>query len=175
MRTTRDEKKRALLDGMIAARRELLSAARCFPKDEADTPFLGIWSVKDLVAHLIGWDHTNLEALTQILAGQYPTFFRYYDKDWATYNQQLVRTYSQPALSALLEDAQASHVRLVTFLEALPPDVVVKGKARSEGGRTVTIANLLRAETADEGTHAAQIHGYLETLAGGPPTGKRTL
>lgn len=171
MRTTRNEKKRTLLDSMIVVRRELLSAARRFPENEADTPFLGVWSVKDLVAHLIGWDHTNLEALTQILAGQYPTFLRYYDKDWATYNRQLVRTYSQPTLSALLEDAQASHERLVEFLEALPPDVVVKGKARSERGRTVTIANLLRAETADEDEHAAQIHVYLETLAGGPPTG----
>ena len=68
-------------------------AAEELPPLLHDQVLLGIWTIKDLLAHLIGWDFTNLQAIQQILAGQYPTFFKYYDKDWQSYNARLVLEY----------------------------------------------------------------------------------
>ena len=99
------------------------------------------------------------------LAASYPTFLQFYDKDWQSYNRKLVEKHKQPSFDEALADVQASHQRLIAFLEALPADALVKGKARSEKGRTVTVANLLRAEAADEVEHAAQIMAFLCSTA----------
>jgi hypothetical protein len=161
MRTTIDEKKRAMIDDLVMARTAILELARTFPGELEAEHFLGVWSIKDLIAHLIGWDKTNIEAITEIMEGNYPTFLRYYDKDWKTYNEQLVRVYRKASLAALLKDAEASHGQFMAFLDALPADTVVKGKVRSETGRTITIANLLRAEATDERGHAIQVGIFL--------------
>ena len=162
MRKTAGQKKTELIDNLTAARRSILDAARDFPRAHTGEPFLGEWSILDLLAHLAGWDATNVQAVDEILAGKYPTFLQYYDKDWRSYNRKLVEKHKQPSFDAMLAHVQASHHHLIAFLEALPAEAVVNGKARSEKGRTVTVANLLRAEAADEHEHAAQIRTYLQ-------------
>ena len=56
MRQTAQMKKDQLIAELIAARREMLDAASALPQVEQDTVFLGAWTVKDLLAHLVGWD-----------------------------------------------------------------------------------------------------------------------
>jgi uncharacterized damage-inducible protein DinB len=165
MRKATGQKQRELIDNLLTARRMVLDAARKFRPDQYDELFLGTWSIKDLLAHLAGWDATNIQAVDEILSGKYPTFLQYYDKDWQSYNRKLIQEHIKPSLDELLDHAQASHRQLIVFLEALPAEAVVMGKARNEKGRTVSIANLLKAEAADELTHAAQITAYLRKAA----------
>ena len=42
-------------------RRKILDAASSPSPEQQDEVFLGIWSVKDPLAHLAGWDVTNID------------------------------------------------------------------------------------------------------------------
>lgn len=160
MRKTSEQRKVDLIDSLVAARRCILEAAQALSPDRLDMVFLGTWSVKDLLAHLVGWDYTNLQAVKEILAGQVPGFFQYYDQDWESYNRSLVAQYRIEPFSALLAEAAGSHQQLVAFLEALPAKDLVDGRVKREKGRTVTIRNLLRAEASDEREHAGQVSAF---------------
>ena len=88
-------KKEQLLAELQRARAEILREASALPAKKRDYIFLGIWSVKDLLAHLAGWDYTNIEAIQSVLAGNLPTFYKYRDRDWRTYNAMLVEKYKK--------------------------------------------------------------------------------
>lgn len=164
MRPTPEDKRTALIAELSAARRAVLDAARALPPAAQDTPFIGIWSVKDLLAHLVGWDATNQQAVQDMLEGKYPSFFQYYDKDWQTYNARLVQTYQIEPFSALLAAVERSHRQLVAFLEALPAETLLKLKATSTKGRTITARFLLVFEARDERLHAGQVEAFQVSL-----------
>jgi hypothetical protein len=161
MRKSIEDHKRTLIDDLASARQSVLEAVRALPADHLDDPILGIWSVKDFLAHLVGWDATNLQAVHEILAGKRPEFFQHYDKDWQSYNTHLVQQYKMEPFEVLLEETAASSQRLVNYLESLPARVLVEGKAGGETGRTVSIRSLLRAEASDEREHAVQVKAFL--------------
>ncbi|MBI4771772.1 MAG: hypothetical protein HY784_15495, partial [Chloroflexi bacterium] len=77
---TAEDKKARLLAELREARACLLAEAERLPPDSRDAAFLGHWSVKHLLAHLAGWDLTNLEAAGEILAGQAPAFYAHRDR-----------------------------------------------------------------------------------------------
>ena len=60
-------RKDALIANLAEARKNILNAASALPAKQRDEIFLGSWSVKDLLAHLIGWDYTNIQAVEAIL------------------------------------------------------------------------------------------------------------
>lgn len=160
MRKTKEDHKQALIAELVGARRSIVDAAREAPAERVDEAFLGVWTVKDLLAHLIGWDATNLQAIREILAGKRPSFFQYYDKDWQSYNARLVEQYKVEPYASLLDETMKSQQNLVSFLEALPARDVLEGKAGGEEGRTVSIRRLLRAEASDERKHAEQLRAW---------------
>ncbi len=165
MRRNIDTRKEALIEGLVSARQSDLAAARKVPAEQLDQVFLGTWSIKDLLAHLIGWDFTNIQAIQEILAGQPPEFFQYYDKDWQSYNARLVATYRKEPFEALLAEVESSHRQLISYLRSLSPAEVVNGKGRSPRGRTITIRNLLLSEAGDEQAHARQVQSFLSQLS----------
>ena len=54
MSTTAQEKKESIIAALIQARRKILDVAYALPPEKQDEVFLGVWSVADLLAHLIG-------------------------------------------------------------------------------------------------------------------------
>jgi hypothetical protein len=90
------------LTAVIETRTALLHAASQLSLEAQDTVFLGVWSVVDLIAHLVGWDFTNLAAAKDIQAGKLPGFYAHYDKDWKTYNAELVAKYKRDDFEELL-------------------------------------------------------------------------
>ncbi len=143
--------KDALIEGLVKARAKILEAASQLSQAEQDKVFLGVWSVKDLLAHLVGWDATNLKAVQEILAGQKPSFWAHYDRDWQSYNARLVAEYKREDFSELVAAVEASHRQLVDFLQTVPADEYVKRKK---------IATLLRAEARDEEEHHRQVEAF---------------
>ncbi len=77
-----EHRKRAILKDLRNARRALLAAARGLPPPKRGQIFLGIWSPRHLIAHLVGWDSANIKASAELLAGKLPSFYRHYDRDW---------------------------------------------------------------------------------------------
>jgi hypothetical protein len=166
MSSKAEVKREQTITGLIEARKELLEAASTLSSQDQDEVFLGIWSVKDLLAHLIGWDYANLKAAQEILAGQSPTVMSQYDHDWQTYNAGLVAQYKRDDFSELLSCLEESHQELIGFLKTLPADAFDRDTGLRSRRRRVTIAWFLRFEIYDERRHCKQIEKFAEKKRG---------
>ena len=81
-----EKRKSELISGLRNVRERILSIASSLPKFQQDEIYLGNWSSREMLAHLAGWDKTNVEAANEILAGRLPSFYEDSDKDWKKYN-----------------------------------------------------------------------------------------
>lgn len=160
MRTAAQEKKDQIIMGLIGTRTEILDAASSLSPEQQDEIFLGIWSVKDLLAHLVGWDFANLEAARRVLAGELPSFYSYRDRDWKSYNARLVAQYGRNDFAELLLQVEESHHKLIEFLKTIPAAEFNKDRGVRFKGYKVTIARLLQAEIDDEKTHHTQVKEF---------------
>jgi uncharacterized damage-inducible protein DinB len=161
-RASPERRVQALLAEMRATRRAVLEAARSFPPALQDAPCVGVWSVKDVLAHLVGWDETNCQALDELAAGIFPSFYQFHDADWQSFNARLVQTYRVEPFSALLEAAEASHRRLCEQVLALTAETLLSLKAARPGGkRTISARYLLDYEARDDRVHTAQLEAFL--------------
>lgn len=146
-----------LLNNLERVRNDLIDAATSLPADKRDEVFLGVWNVHHLIAHLIGWDQTNIQAANDVLAGQLPQCYAHHDRDWRTYNAELVAKYLQDNWDDLLAAAADSHHELMAFLREIPAEEFDRDRDIRFRGWKVTIARLLQAEAEDEATHAGQL------------------
>jgi hypothetical protein len=169
MRSTAQVKKEVLVTELNEARSALLAAVTALPQPAWDTRFLGIWSTHDIVAHLVGWDAANLEAIRAIVQGRLPAFYAQYDTDWRSFNTKLVTQNKRPTLEETLSAARASHRDLLQALDALSADEMLRDHGvRSPRGRKVTVAMLLSAEAGDERKHGEQIRVFATQQQGSP-------
>ena len=153
--------KRELISALLETRAAILHEASGLSPDAQNTVFLGVWSVVDLIAHLVGWNFTNLVAAKDIQAGKLPEFYAHYDKDWKTYNAQLVAKYKCDDFGELLALVKDSHHQLIEYLGTVPAEAFEKDfGVRSGRNYKVTIARLLQAEWKDEQKHLQQIRDF---------------
>ena len=156
-------KKNEIIAGLIETRKELLKAALTLSVQDREVVFLGEWSLTDLLAHLIGWDYTNLEGIKEILTGQLPIFLSRYDHDWQTYNVSLVQQYKKRDFRELISDIRVSHQLLIMFLRALPAEEMDRDRGLRAGKYKATPAWLLQFEVYDydEKRHCKQIREFI--------------
>jgi hypothetical protein len=106
-------RKKQVLSGLIETRQNILAEAVSLSDEQQNQVFLGRWSIKDLLAHLIGWDLTNLDAVKSVLNGKAPDFYQHHDRDWQAYNGILVRKHKKDSLQELLTNARESQGQLL--------------------------------------------------------------
>jgi hypothetical protein len=155
-------RKEGILAELQRIRASILAEASTLPAEKQDIVFLGIWSIKDLLAHLAGWDHTNLDAVKSVLEGQLPSFYEHRDHDWQTYNAMLVKKYKKDSFKELLATVKNSREKLIEFLQTVAPENFNKDFGVRFRGYKVTIQRLLEAETKDEQTHLQQIIDFFK-------------
>jgi len=153
-------KKEQVIAELIEARRSILDAAAVLPAEQQDEVFLGVWSVKDLLAHLVGWDLTNMAAASQVLAGQLPAFYASHDRDWQSYNALLVAQHKKTDWVDMVAAVEESHRELIEHVRTIPAEELDRDRGVRYKGYKVTIARLLQAESGDEKRHAAQIREH---------------
>jgi len=165
--SSKDEvNKEEIISSLIEVRRTILQKAAAIPAQTQDAVFLGTWSIKDLLAHLAGWDHANLLAVQEILAGQIPSFYEYYDHDWRSYNARLVDKYKRDNINELIQLVEDSHEVLIECLKGLPAEEYQKDRGLRVKGYKIIISHLLQVEIKDENEHLIQIEIFLgETYA----------
>jgi hypothetical protein len=158
-----EEKKDELISGLVDVRERILSTASSLSARELDRAFLGIWSAKDLLAHLAGWDDTNARAMEEILAGELPSFYAHYDKDWATYNSSLVAEYGREDFEEMVALLRETHGKLLDLLSEAPASELWRDRGIRSRGWKVTIGRLLEVEMEDEEEHLLQLKKFVET------------
>ena len=152
--------KDVLIADVFAVQEKVLAAVSSLSPDQQDQVFLGVWCVKDVLAHLVGWDHANLEALQAVRAGRLPEFYAFIDKDWKTYNAMLVSKYRLDDFTELTSSVRASHRALLEMFASVPAEDLEKDFGVRYKGYRVTIGRLLKAELKDEKVHLDQIEQF---------------
>jgi hypothetical protein len=155
-------RKDQILSAFVETRQGILAEISKLPEAEQNQVFLGTWSVKDMLAHFIGWDNTNLLAAKSILKGELPGFYKHRDREWRTYNAMLVRKYKKGSFQELLTVAKNSQEKLIKFLQTIPPELFNKDFDVRFRGYKVTVQRLLEAERADEQTHHQQVTDFFK-------------
>jgi hypothetical protein len=161
-KTKTQAKKELLLAQLLEARASILSEASALSVGQRNTVFLDIWSVRELLAHLAGWDYTNIEAIQSVLAGNLPSFYKYHDRDWQTYNSMLVEKYRQGSFRKLLSTVRTSHKKLVEFLQTIPPEHFNRDFGVRFRGYKVTVQRLVEADIKDVTVHCQQIKEFFK-------------
>lgn len=152
----------AIIGELVEARRRIVYLAACISPKRQDVVFLGEWRVKELLAHLIGWDYTNLEAVPTILAGERPDFYSRYDRDWRGYNATLVQKHLTEDYAALLSSVRESHAALMDHLATVQPAEFGRDRGLRWKGFAVTIQSLLATERDDERRHFQQMQALVQ-------------
>ena len=160
MKTVAEATKSKLLADLARTRRNILEAARSLSPTRRTAVFLGSWSARQLLAHLVGWDFTNLRAARELLSAKLPTFYGYHDPDWRTYNARLVARYDKGTFTQLLAKATASHNKLLRLVQVTPAAEIVRDHGVRFRGFHVTIERLLNAELDDERVHLRQLRQF---------------
>jgi hypothetical protein len=150
-------KRDQVLSALAETRQCILAEASQLSAVEQNQVFLGVWSVNDLLAHLIGWDETNIDAAKSVMIGQLPAFYEHRDHDWQTYNAMLVKKHKRDSFQELLSAVKSSQKKLIEFLQTIPPEHFNKDFGVRFHGYKVTIQRLLEAEWKDEQIHLQQI------------------
>ena len=152
--------KTELINSLAGIRACLLATAASIPEDQRYTPFLGDWSLMELLAHIAGWDVTYLQAVKDIQAGNMPKFYSQYDAEWRKYNASLVDHYRKENFDEQLELVKNTHKELLQFLQDLPEGEFERDHGLRNGRSKVTIARLLESEIEDEQTHCMDIEDF---------------
>jgi len=173
-RATAQQRRDRIIAELVQVRGSILDTAASLSPGAQDEVFLGVWSAKDLLAHLIGWDLTNLQAAKELLAGRLPSFYAHYDHDWRTYNARLVAEHRREDFAALLAAVEDSHRQLVAYLETVPAREFDRDMGQRFRGWKVTIARLLQVEISDEQVHHSQLEGFVSRAAQSRRAAERT-
>jgi len=160
MNTKAQAKKEWIISELQRVRSELLTEVAALSRKERDTVFLGIWSVRDMLAHLAGWDFANLDAVKGIIAGRLPSFYDHHDRDWQTYNAMLVKKYRSNTFRELRATLKGSQQKLVEYLQTIPPEYFNRDFGVRFRGYRVTIQRLLQADIKDVQIHHQQIVNF---------------
>lgn len=157
-----EEKKATLINNLNETRTSILEAAASIPDSRINEAFVGSWGILELLAHLRGWDLTNIQAAKDILSGKVPDFYAESDKDWASYNAKLVSQHRQVDLESIISSVDSSRAELVALLNQLDAKDIFADHGVRRGSYKVTIARLIEADIKDGIEHLDQIRRFLE-------------
>ena len=150
-------KQEEIISEMQMVRSELLDEVAALSRKERDTVFLGIWSVRDMLAHLAGWDFANADAVKSIIAGKLPAFYEHYDHDWQMYNAMLVNMYRRNTFREIRATLKKSQKKLIESLQNIHPEHFNRDFGLRFHGDKVTIQRLLEADIEDVSIHHQQL------------------
>jgi len=145
----------------------MLQAAASLTDPQRDEVFLGVWSIRDLLAHLVGWDYANIEGIEAILAGRLPAFYAHYDTDWQTFNAGLVAEHRWDDWDELLRSVERSHSKLIAVAGQVAPAEFFKDRGLRRKRYRVTIGSILQADVNDVKRHLAQVLAFVEARGSG--------
>jgi hypothetical protein len=123
------------------------------------------WTVRDIVAHLIGWNRCIVRGARQILRGELPFYDVDPGSDYSNVNAALVRECADTDRSILLESLVASTRELTAFLRAVDTHKWDRDFGVRHKGETLTVKSTVNDLIADYHHHRAQLEEFREGAA----------
>lgn len=108
-------RKQDILDELSAARADLMDALHGLsPEEMLIAGVVGVWSVKDTLAHLVAWESEVVTALNQVQNRRIPSLLRIDDID--EWNAEQYHVNVRRPLEAVLADLGGVHRMLHTMI-----------------------------------------------------------
>lgn len=124
-------------------------------EEQLTEPWLGTWSIREIVAHMVCWHREMIPALERLARGQRPIPPDVSYEDVDGWNARFAATASGKRVADLLLEFDASHQDFITAADAVPEE-------RFEPGKTAyRIVNLNSAHHYQE--HGGQIREWRAT------------
>ena len=125
------------------------------------TPLNG-WALRDVVAHLIGWNTLMIEASSSILAGQPPSYYADAPNDYSHINAGFTARYSSRSRQELLAELKSSLDGLERYVLALPSEELVANHGvRHYRDGPATVSKIVESLAGDYRYHTDQIREWL--------------
>ncbi len=118
------------------------------------------WTVRDIVAHLVGWNRHVLRGAKQILRCELPFYDVDPGSDYSKVNAALVREYGDTDRLALLESLAASAGELTAFLRAIDPGDWDRDFGVRHKGEMLTVKSTMDDLIADYDHHRGQLEKF---------------
>ena len=144
--------KQDLLDEIRRERSALDEALALLTHPQMTKPGVtrGGWSVKDVLAHLVQWQHMNLEWYAAGARGEKPAMPApgFTLRELPRLNEMIYRKHRRRSLEAVLRDYKSYHDRVIALIETLSDADLVTLNRFSWTGPSWTLSDYLRASTA---------------------------
>lgn len=122
------------------------------------------WSLRDIVAHLAGWNRYIIEGSKQIKRGELPFYDIDPGEDYSNVNAVLIRQYSSGNKLELLDELRASAGELKHFLQSLNHSEWDRDYGVRHQGSTITVRNTVDDLISDYIHHREQIEALARGL-----------
>ncbi len=125
-----DARIRRLIDKVNGAWDAFHAAYAGLPEDALSRPGVcGAWSIRDLIAHVTWWDEEAITHLPMVLEGKTPPRYSVTYGGIDAFNAMKTDEKRDLSLEEVRREADATHARLLAYLESVPPEPL-KGNAK---------------------------------------------
>ena len=151
----------SIVSDLQFARTVLLKSIEGLSKRElTELPIYEKWTIKDVLAHLIGWDQRVIETLPLLLqnrAGEIPSV------EVEEHNRASVQAWRDKPLAEVRARLESVHQQILSMISSL--DHIEIDMRRERNGRFVTIRSyVIDIMTEHERRHAAEIEQWRSQL-----------
>lgn len=127
------------------------------------------WSPRDILAHLIGWNHHIIEGGRQIQLGELPFYDIDPGENYSKVNEAIVQKISATDRQVLIKELHSSANDLKEYLRSLEPESWAKDFGVRHGGSTVTIRDTIDELIEDYDHHRKQVEAWATTTSPSSP------
>jgi hypothetical protein len=147
------------LASLRSAYDDFVACIRAVPEAEFLIPMNG-WAPRDVVAHLIGWNHLMIQSSRSILAGEAPAYYADAPNDYRNINGAFVEVYSSRSKEELLRQLDSTMKDLELYLAGLPRyDLLADRDVRHYSGEPATVTRIIASLAGDYELHTRQVRG----------------
>jgi uncharacterized damage-inducible protein DinB len=150
-----------ILDALDATRERLLTVLEPLPDEALEYPgTIGIWSVKDLLAHLAAWESELVTGLLSLQQGKKPTHLLAAMAQRDTYNAQRYEENKERDLDRVFADFQDVRMKLESWIEEFN-DRALKNPSQYKALNGQPLWQLIKANSfGHEGEHVAAVGAF---------------
>jgi hypothetical protein len=121
-----DERRRLLHELEVERNQLLRNIGWCRIRD-IERPFIGEWTLKDIVGHIASWEAEVVAALRELREGRHAAVLAFDLRDLESWNRDHVLRKREVDFSSLLEQLRGGRVRLLEELAQLSDEELIDG------------------------------------------------
>jgi hypothetical protein len=126
--TTQTSEKSRVVEALAASHAAFRDAVATLDDDTMATTIDGGWSVRDVVAHLIGWDEVGARDFERVVRGHMPVLAAYRHEDVDQWNAGFVRGRNLFSAAQLIAEMDAAWDALQAGIRPLPDAAFAEGQ-----------------------------------------------